>query len=376
MKILQLIPHLGGGGAERLTIDLSNHLSSGYQTDLLTLYDPAGKEFFREDIDQEVTVHSLGKKPGFDFRMFGRLYKQIQQIKPDVIHSHLRSINYVAAVYPFLKKIPLVYTIHNDAFKDCPSPTIRAFRKLLFHQNQVVPVTLSSESQQSFQKAYKNIDSQLIFNGRIYPNKSKLYPKVLEEVNSLKLDGDTKVCVHIARITPQKNQLMLAEVFRQLVEKEKRNAILIIIGRGRDSEASRRIQLRLKKVHEAHEYIHVLGERSNATDYLHAADYFCLSSKYEGMPITLIEAFATGCIPICTKAGGVPEMIQNLEPALVPESIEKDDYYQLLKYALGLPEEKQELIKQRAVELFEKKYSMEHCADQYLSLYKNLINRN
>lgn len=375
MKILQLIPHLGGGGAERFTVDLSNYLSREYQIDLLTLYDPTDKEFFRKDIDQGVAVHSLGKKPRFDFRIFGRLYKQIQQIKPEVIHSHLRSINYLAAVYPFLKRMPVVYTVHSDALKDCPNQIIRTFRQQLFRLNSVASVTISEANQQSFQKAFKNIDSELISNGRAYPNKDNLYTEVIEEVEKLKLDSNTKVCVHIGRLTPEKNQLMLVDAFTQLVEKGQANAILIIIGRGRDSEVSRRIQLKLKEAHEEHEFIHVLGERSNATDYLHAADYFCLSSKYEGMPITLIEAFATGCIPICTQAGGIPEMIQDLEPALVPKSTDKDDYYKLLKYVMDLPEEKQVLIKEKAVELFKNKYSMERCADEYLSLYKNLIKR-
>src|SRR5699024_8617098 len=108
-------------------------------------------------------------------------------------------------------------------------------------------------------------------------------------------------------------------------------------------------------------------------DYLHAGDYFCLSSLYEGMPITLIEAFATGCIPVCTPVGGTPEMVEELDRSLLAESINEDDYAQALKKALDIPQGRHEEIKKRAISLFEKKYSMKYCAAKYLELYKSFF---
>lgn len=373
MKILQLIPSLRGGGAERFTVDLSNALADEYNLSLLTLYNTTAKDFLRKKLDEGITTYSIGKKRGFDYKIFKKLFNTVKIIKPDVIHSHLLSINYLMVIYPLFKNVPLVYTIHSDAFKDCPNPVIRAFRKQLFRQNSVVPVTISSESKQSFQKAYKNTDSEVIFNGRAYPVKSELYPTVVEEIERLKLNSETKVFVHIGRMTSEKNQNLLVDVFNQIVTRENINAILIILGSGRDKNSSQRIQQKLKEADAKYEHIHVLGERSNATDYLHAADYFCLSSRYEGMPITLIEAFATGCIPICTNVGGMPEMIAGLDPSLIPQSSSAEDYYLLFKKVLKLPETEQKKLRSKAIALFDDKYSIEYSAGKYVDLYRKLV---
>lgn len=46
-------------------------------------------------------------------------------------------------------------------------------------------------------------------------------------------------------------------------------------------------------------------------DFYNGIDVFAISSKHEGEPLTLIEAMAAGCFPVCTNVGIVPELIQN-----------------------------------------------------------------
>src|SRR5699024_10807092 len=98
-------------------------------------------------------------------------------------------------------------------------------------------------------------------------------------------NDSTKVFVNIGRLQYQKNQLMLVKAFNKLVYEHNANAVLLIIGGGRNTGESRQIQRKLQQVEQKHAHMHLLGERPNATDYLYAADYFCLSSLYEGMPI-------------------------------------------------------------------------------------------
>ncbi len=48
-------------------------------------------------------------------------------------------------------------------------------------------------------------------------------------------------------------------------------------------------------------------------------DIFMMSSEFEGLPIALLEAMSMGCMPACTDAGGIPEVIKdNVNGLLVP----------------------------------------------------------
>ena len=57
--------------------------------------------------------------------------------------------------------------------------------------------------------------------------------------------------------------------------------------------------------------VHFLGHVDDATSYLTGVDAFCLASRWEGMPITVIEALATGTVVIATNVGGIREMVDN-----------------------------------------------------------------
>lgn len=373
MKILQLIPNISGGGAERFVVDLSNELAKTHEVTLLTLYDKRADDLFRDQLINDVQTISLRKKLGFDWQVIARLHKAIKSVQPDVIHTHLRVLNYLMPLIPFLGKVRIVHTIHNDAYMECPNLKIRKARKYFFRNKKVLPVTISKASAKSFKEAYgKDLDI-LIYNGREMPKKTNQYSCVSKELESYKKNLNSRIFVNIGRQEKQKNQLMLVEAFRQLVVKDNANAVLLIIGGGRNSQISLSIQEQLKQVEEKNNNIYLLGEKKNATDYLLASDFFCLSSLFEGMPITLIEAFATGTIPISTSVGGITEMISELDDSLLSKKVDVNSYYEALKRVYFLSEEKKQLIGTQAQQLFAEKYSMELCSIQYLNLYRKLI---
>src|SRR5699024_10946056 len=135
MKILQLIPNISGGGAERLVVDLSNELSIKHDVTLLTLYDPGDEDLFRDELVADVKTQSLCKKLEFEWKAIPKLYKAIKKIGPYVIHNHLRTFNYLMPSIPFLNDTPIIHTLHNDAFKECPNRKIRFIRKQFFKRN-------------------------------------------------------------------------------------------------------------------------------------------------------------------------------------------------------------------------------------------------
>jgi len=370
MRIVQIIPNLASGGAERFVVDLCNELSKEYEVHLITFFDADNSEFLRNSLTNKTHTHTLGKKIGFDMKIIFKLFRIIKIIKPDLIHSHLSSLNYLLFVIPFFRNVSFIHTVHNDAFKEAGYKWIKKTRSLFYNKKLILPVTISSESDRSFREAYKKTVPTLILNGRVYPDKTILFEKAERFINSIKLTSDTKIFVTIGRLETQKNQLMLVNSFNRLLTKYQ-DSKLIIIGGERNSETSKRIKKQLKE--KAGNNIILLGELENATDYLHLAEYFCLSSLHEGMPITLIESFACKCIPICTPVGGMKEMIENIDSNLLSNSTSEDDYLKALDYAITLNENNRESLKNELAKSFENNYSMKICSERYIELYYNSI---
>lgn len=162
----------------------------------------------------------------------------------------------------------------------------------------------------------------------------------------------------------KKNQDLLIDAFNEIIS-QKHNVILLIIGSGFDSEKGNELKRR------AHNGIYFLGEKHNVQDYLLCSDAFCLSSIYEGLPITLIEALACGCIPLSTPVSGVVDLVVNNENGFISANFTLDSYVEML---LRYLKNHESINNQRLLELFRAKLSMRACAESYYDFYKYCLN--
>lgn len=360
MKILEIIPQLSQGGAERFVVDLCNELVLKNEVFLIILHNIDKAGFFVKEINPDVKIITMNKRSGMDFSLFFRLYKCIKQINPDVVHTHLRAIVYSFFAYLRHSNIKFIHTVHNDAHKEAGIGISKWCRFFAFRTRRVIPVTISEESQRSFVDLY-NINPPLIYNGRPVYKESAQFYKVHQELDKLKSYIDSIVIVNIARISAQKNQLALAKAIQSLNERGK-HLDLFIIGQDADLIATEIKQMNCK-------YIHLLGTRINPRDYIKVADAFCLSSIYEGMPISLIECFSVGTIPICTPVGGIVNMITDGENGILARSTSVDDMEYAISRFLSMSEKEKKAMRKMALVSYEK-YNMEKCVESYLNLFK------
>ncbi len=371
MKILQIIPTLTDGGAERFVVDFSNQLVVTDEVCLCVLF-PLDKDlgFFKEELSAKVTLVSLNKKLGFDPGVFFRLKKLIQKYRPDIIHTHLNSLSYLLplTIVPG-RSFKVVHTIHNDASKEIANRKVQKLRHWSYRNKKVYPVTISTESDRSFKEVYPNVASTMIYNGIRQPRKSNQFHDIERFITKSKKNSETKVFVHIGRVTTQKNHIMLVKAFQKLLESEA-DVLLLMIGGERNTVEGKKISEFLKA--SCNESIIWLGGNQPATDYLNIADFFCLSSIYEGMPISLIEAFACSCVPICTPVGGIPEMIENV--GILSEDLSENAYYASLMKGYNLSDDIVQDYREKMKKLFIEQYSIEICAKEYRAFYTSLEN--
>lgn len=111
----------------------------------------------------------------------------------------------------------------------------------------------------------------------------------------LHLEGKCAV-VCVARFRPEKNQMFLIEVLRQMV-KQHPEVVFVFAGEGPCQEAVQ------KKAAEYHleEHTRFLGMRTDVPDVLSGSDVFVLPSLWEGLPVTVIEAQANGLHCVVTE---------------------------------------------------------------------------
>ena len=208
MKIIQVIPHLGSGGAERFVVDLSNELvKQGHDVVLLTFYDLEGKYgFYKNDIDKKVRLISLHKSIGFSIKSIGQVIKIMKHEKPDVIHSHVNSLHYTILPQVFMAKG--VHTVHNEAHLEASGRLEVGLRKFAFKHNLIQAVTISPESHDSF-KAFYGRNAVLINNGRSVDSSIEISNDVRDEITGYKKSDKTKIIIQLARFQSQKNIPMM-----------------------------------------------------------------------------------------------------------------------------------------------------------------------
>lgn len=356
---------LTAGGIQRLVVDLSNELAElGEKVYICTLRDDTKNKngFYKSEISPKVSYRNLKIESGFRISNVYHLWKLFKEIKPDIVHCHQNLVNYIFPLSLIFPNIRFYHTIHNDAPREVSNRLEYYLRRKFYSSGRVRPITISNETTQSFIKYYKTEKYYEIYNGRKKPLPSPDFRNVKEFIDDIRINSDI-VLLHIARCVPQKNQKMLVNVVNR-IRNEGNSVALLIIGNEFDSPLGDE----LKSL--ASEVIYFLGTKHNIADYYLNTDAFCLSSIHEGMPITLIEAFACGCTPICTPVGGIVDTIQNGITGYISKSTSEDDYYDSM---MSFIRNFKKISTENLIEYYNSKFSIRECANQHVKLYSDSL---
>ncbi|MEO7209599.1 MAG: glycosyltransferase [Chitinophagaceae bacterium] len=366
-KIVQLIPTLSFGGAEVFCIQLSNELAKNpdHEVTLISMYDHGEGMLPLTRISDKVQFISLGKKSGPDISIPGKLYKALEKIQPDVVHTHMHTLYYSLYAYKKLKgNIKRIHTLHNLAQKESWW-IVRQLYQNYFRQQYIIPVSISNEVLITAKQIYGKGANALIHNGSEPVTQSPLLEDAREKIAALKTNPGTFVFINVARITKQKNQKLLLESMASL-HVEGIDAIAVILGDCLPADQSLYDQLLSIKPPN----VHFLGKVDNIGDYLFQANAFVLTSIYEGLPISLLESLSIGLVPICTAVGGVKDVVK-ANIGFLSDEVSKSSFVDALKKFMGLSQDEINSRKIACKELFQNEYSMEQCAEKYCKLYYN-----
>lgn len=354
MKILQVIPYFCFGGAETMCENLTCALKAmGHEVTVVSLY--AERTPISQRMEEAgVRILYLDKKLGLDLSMVSKLAKIMDQEKPDAVHTHLDVIKYAVAAARLKGIRTCVHTVHNVAEKEAEGKLQKIINGTYFRRGWSVPVALSPEVRNSIADFYGIGEHKVpvIYNG---VDLSRCIPKEHYGAKELRL-------IHVGRFNEQKNHKGLLEAFRLLLA-ECPDCRLDLVGDGELRESMEAYAKELGIL----ERVRFLGSQSNVYPFLHEADIFLLPSKYEGMPMTIIEAMGTGLPVVASAVGGVPDMLIHGESGLLVSGEPEETARALIQ--LVCSEELREKLGTNA-RRESSRFSAEYMAVRYCDVYQ------
>ncbi len=276
--------HLGGG------LEHIYQIAKGLKDITFRIFGQPGE---REAVEkfkhlENVEVHDKGFFPS-----------DVTAGKPDLVHFHHLRPLFAFFKNPFSRyHVPTIFTAHGlhiHKYEFYPSLRGRLTYFLRFHlEKRLLPkvdrvITVSREDKTFLEEKYHLKDVIYLTNGIDF---SAVTGRMEEAINKkdlrekLGLPGNDFLFITVARFDFQKGyDILIKAIFLAKETIEKSNGRFIFVGDGPEFEKMKQLSRSLG----VSEYIMFLGVRTDVYDILKAGDVFLLPSRWEGLPIVLLE---------------------------------------------------------------------------------------
>jgi glycosyltransferase involved in cell wall biosynthesis len=318
VRVLMLTKGLGRGGTERLLHGTVRHLDRArYQVEVAYLL--PWKDAFVSDIESEgVPVHCLDGTRATSVAWLPRLRRLVRTRDIDIVHTHNPAPAAAARLALPGRRPAFVHTEHNlwGRYR----PVTRWANRATYRRNAAVIAvsagvagSITAPRPVEVVTVTHGIDLDAAHRG---PDARKRARRTLE---TLGLDPVAPVVGTVGNFTAKKDQAILLEAAARL-RSEVPDLRLVLVGTGPLETELRDLAGRLGLASAAV----FAGSRPDVLELLAGFDVFALSSRFEGLPIALLEAMASGVACVATSVGGVPEVITDGEDGLLVEPGDPD----------------------------------------------------
>ena len=293
IKVLQVITSLeGGGGVQMFLKNYHKYIDKNkIKFDFIVYGDKIGElESYFEKYGSK--IYHVPPKTKSLFKSLYQTNNIIKNGKYDVVHVH-QDIMSIFPIY-FAKKanINLRIAHAHNAFKSNNKFKVFIHKILLssLEKNSNYWAACGKEAAIDLW-GKKNVDSGKvnIINNAIDLERFRFNDDVRNQIREKLEIKDKFVIGNVGRLSHQKNHKFIIEIFKHIYNVEK-NTVLLLVGNG---ELEYEIRNQVKEF-GLEENVRFLGLRNDIDKILQGMDIFLLPSKFEGLPIVLVEAQACG----------------------------------------------------------------------------------
>jgi glycosyltransferase involved in cell wall biosynthesis len=372
INVLMVITDLNLGGAERvLEMIVQNLDPQKYQFIICSLKKKGviGQRLEKQGF-KVIALHTGEKENIWNWldglRVLMHLFLICRREKIDLIHSHLFRANVLSRIAggllvgtPFI--ISSIHILEEE----------KKYHLWLEHLTSPLAdkIIAVGEEVKKFmiEKAKIPTDKLLTIHNGIEINHLKKEISTQKLQKELKLKPETKIITTVGRLACQKGHIYLLQALKLVLEKE-REVNLLVVGEG----PLRKFLEEISREMGVREKVSFLGVRENIEEILALTDIFVSASLWEGLPLSVMEAMASGRPVIVTDIASHRELVEDrvtglLVPVKNPFALAK-----AIKELLGHEERRREMG-EAGRQKVEKNFSLQKMVEKTERLYQDLL---
>jgi sugar transferase (PEP-CTERM/EpsH1 system associated) len=369
IRIMHVVDNMGKGGLENGLINLIERLDPDLFEHIVFALRPVGANADRLPKDR-VRLICLDQKDAGQRFQIAALARGVREAKPDIVHSRNWATIEAVVAGKWARVKALVHGEHGlDADTVAGEPWRRTtFRRLAFElADRVLSVSRQLRDLHAARTGFSADKITVIHNG---VNRERFFPDPAARARmraELGISADEFCIGCVGNLSKVKDYPTLLAAVAEL-DKSCRDWRLVIIGEGPE-------RAQLEGVINAHpewkQRVSLLGLNNRVPELLNAMDVYVLSSVFEGISNSLLEAMATGLPAVVSDTGGNPEVVVDGECGLL---FAPGNGQRLAEHLLALraqPEQRVELGR-KALDRVREEFSLDGMVRKYAQVYQSL----
>jgi glycosyltransferase involved in cell wall biosynthesis len=362
MRVLFVIDHLGGGGAEQQFVQIANGVSAEK-----TVYLTEGGGTRAGDLHGDIPVAG-GRGRRTPLRSALELRRLIEDRKPDIVHAFLMYSCFVTALSLTMARRHPVFIAQEfsspaEILDEVRLPALKkALLKFAYRKARKV-VTVSRAVRDDLVKKGFVADAgkaAFVHDGLDLRKYGGLQTREALRKKLGLSAGGCYLCF-VGSLVERKGLRYLLEAFREVQEP---GARLLVVGDGPGGQVFREMAAADRRVE-------FLGYRKNGAEYIKASDVLVLPSYYEGLPNVVMEAMVVGTPVIATEVFGTPELIEDNATGLLVPPRDKDSLREAMGRMIADPPLRSRLSGEAAKKAGY--YSVGRMIGEYEEIYRRLL---
>lgn len=377
MQILQVINRLNYGGAASLLAQWSTHqMQAGNSVDVCVLYstghfaaqlEARGCTVYNLSPDIQSTSYHPPNK--YDPRLIARLTEQIRSGNYQIVHAHLFPTSLFVGLASLWAAGPRYVFSEHSVMNGRRRPWLKSLDRNIYRRYERI-IAVSAE----VRKALLQWLPELAPKVAVVPNAVDAAQFQIGEVTiqklrqELGLQPDQKVVLYAGRLVEVKGVDILLDAVAKLPPEVP--VKILLAGEGPQQESL----VQQANAAGISERVHFLGLRRDIPALLNLADLVVLPSRWEGLPMILLEAMAAHKAIIATAVGGVPGVIAQGETGwLIPP--ENPDVLAEAMLTLLSSAQLRSVLGEGAYEVVSQHYSAQAAVQKLHNIYRSVLSQ-